>query len=177
MTVTESSLPSTVTLLNGEDPSTQVASPIHPNQTDQHFIVAQVDKLTIVFPSAMVAEMLIIERSKILALPFYEQAVLGCVHNAGQIIPLVSMHPIFRTKAGLTKESLTVVRLADIAGVAGIGLVVDRILGSKSPEQLPNDVFTNDLLLDSEVADLEMWLFRPEVLSSHFWQPQRYFKP
>lgn len=177
MTVTESSLPSTVTLLNGEDSSTQVALPIHSNQTEQGFIIAQVDQLTIVFPSAMVAEMLIIERSKILALPFYEQAVLGCVHNAGQIIPLVSMHSIFRTKAGLTKESLTVVRLADRAGVAGIGLIVDRILGSKSLEQLPPDVFTNDLLLDSANADITMWLFRPEVLSNHFWQPQRYFKP
>lgn len=161
MTVTEYLLPST----------------IYPNQTEQRFILAQVDKLTIVFPSAMVAEILIVERSQILALPFYEPAVLGCVHNAGQIVPLVSMHPIVRTKAGLTKESLTVVRLADIAGVAGIGLVVDRILGSKSPEQLPPDVFTNELSVDSANADIKMWLFRPEVLSSHFWQPQRYFKP
>lgn len=160
MTAVESLLPSTV----------------HSNQTEQRFILAQVDKLTVVFPSAIIAEILIIERSQILALPFYEQAVLGCVHNAGQIVPLISMHPIVRTKAGLTKETLTIVRLANIAEVAGIGLVVDKILGSKSLEQLPPDVFTNELSLDSANADIKMWLFRPEVLSSHFWQPQRYFK-
>lgn len=150
-------------------------SPIHPTQIEQRFILAQLDKLSLVFASAMVAEISIIQRSQILALPFYAQAVLGCVHNAGQIVPLVSMHQIVATKAGLTKESLTVVRLGKMAGaLAGIGLVVDRMLGSSSLDQLPPDVFSTDLSLDLANADIKMWLFRPEVLSDRLWQPQRW---
>lgn len=159
MTIAESSLPYS----------------IHPPQAEQRFTLAQVDRLTLVFPSVMVAEILAIDRSQILALPFYPQAVLGCIHNASRIIPLVSIHQIIGVKVGPIKESLTVVRLSNVAeAIAGIGIVVDRVLGSRKQEQLPPDLFSTNLSIDSEEAGIKVWLFRPEVLSSDLWQPQRW---
>ena len=161
MTVAESSFPSA----------------IDSSQTEQRFTLAQMDRLTVVFPSEIVAEILMIERSQILALPFYTQAVLGCIHNASRIIPLVSIHQIVGAKVGPTKESLTVVRLSNVAeAMAGIGIVADRVLGSRSQEQLPPDVFSTELSIDSANAGIKVWLFRPEILSSHLWQPQRWYK-
>lgn len=46
-------------------------------QPEQRFILVRLDQLTFVFPSTVVAEISIVERSQILALPFYDPAVLG----------------------------------------------------------------------------------------------------
>lgn len=176
MTIAESSLPLAI---HPTQQSAGVGSgcELTQAQTEQRFILAQLDQLTLVFPSATVAEILVIERSQILALPFYAQAVLGCIHNAGLIVPLISIHQIVGAKVGPTKESLTVVRLSNVAGaMAGIGIVADRVLGSRSQEQLPPDVFSTELSIDSANAGIKVWLFRPEILSSHLWQPQRWYK-
>ena len=176
MTIKESSLPLAV---HPHQQSVGVDSgcELTQSQAEQRFILAQLDQLTLVFQSAMVAEILVIKRSQILALPFYDQAVLGCIHNESQIIPLISIHQIVGAKVGPTKESLIVVRLSNVAeAMAGIGIVADRVLGSRAQEQLPADVFSTDLSIDSANAGTKVWLFRSEVLSSHLWQPQRWYK-
>ncbi len=148
---------------------------IQSDQPQQRFILARLDQLTFVFPSTVVAEILIVERSQILALPFYDPALTGVIHNRGQIVPLISMRQIVGIPAGLTGESLTVVRLSDAAGdLVNLGIVVDMTLGIRSPDQLPPDLFSADRLLDSTNSDTKMRLFRPELLGGHLWQPQRW---
>lgn len=146
-------------------------TPIQADQPEQRFILARLDQLTFVFPSTVVAEILIVERSQILAVPFYASAVLGVIHNGGQIVPLISLRQIVGIPAGLTGESLTVVRLSDAAGeLVGLGLVVDMTLGIRSPDQLPPDLFS----ADSTNVDTKMQVFQPELLGSYLWQPQRW---
>ncbi len=149
--------------------------PIHSHQFEQRFILVRLAQLTFVFPATIVAEILIIERSKVLALPFYDSAILGVVHHRGQIIPLVSMHQIVGIPVDPSGESLTAVRLSGAAGeLAGLGLVVDRTLGSSSPDRLPPDLFSTGLLPDSTKTDTKMRLFRPEILGGYLWRPQRW---
>jgi len=142
---------------------------IYSNQLEQRFILVRLQQLTFVFPSTIVAEILVIKRSQILALPFYDSAVLGLVHHNGQIVPLVSMRQIVGISASIFGESLTVVRLSNAAGnVAGLGLVVDQALGSSLLDQLPPDLFS------TTITEPKMRLFRPEILGSYLWQPQRW---
>ena len=109
-----------------------------PIQPPEWFILAKLEHLTLVFPSALVAETFLIERSQILTLPFYDPAILGCVHHTGKIVPLLAVYQFFQLKAGSTRESLTVIRLNGKAGdSAGIGLAVDTIVGRELREQLP----------------------------------------
>lgn len=145
-------------------------------QPEQRFILVRLDQLTFVFPSTVVAEISIVERSQILALPFYDPAVLGVIHNRGQIMPLIAMRQIVGIPAaGLTTATLTVVRLGNAAGdLAGIGLVVDMTLGSRSQEQLPPDLFSADQILEASNFGTKMRLFRPEILGVRLWQPQRW---
>ncbi len=151
------------------------ALPIQSDLPEQRFILAKVDLHTFVFPSTIVTQISLIERSQILALSFYNPAILGIIHHQGQIIPLISLRQIVGMSAGLTKESLSVVCLSDAAGdLAGVGLVVDLILGMRSPDQLPPDLFSGDLLPDSTNTDPKMQLFQPEILGSHLWHPQRW---
>lgn len=91
-------------------------------------------------------------------------------------MPLIAMRQIVGIPAaGLTTATLTVVRLGDAAGdLAGIGLVVDMTLGSRSQEQLPPDLFSADQLLEASNFDTKMRLFRPEILGDRLWQPQRW---
>ncbi|MBR8829312.1 MAG: chemotaxis protein CheW [Gomphosphaeria aponina SAG 52.96 = DSM 107014] len=127
----------------------------------QRFILAQLNELTLVFPAEIVEEILIVEREQILNLPFYDPAVMGCVHTAGGIIPLISLHQIFGLKFNKTKK-IHIVRLNEKAGK--MGLVVERVIGSQNEEQLPPDLFNSD----------KMQLFRPEMINSNLWQPRHW---
>lgn len=139
---------------------------------EQRFIQARLDQVTFLFPSAVVTEILIVERSQILALPFYSPAMLGIIHHAGQIVPLISLHQIVGTGVIVTVERLTVVRLNDAIGAAGVGLVVDRVLGSITKEELPLELFSTALSPNSTNSEPKMRLFQPEILDSSLWQPQ-----
>src|SRR5689334_20224029 len=55
------------------------------------YIVTQVGPQKIGFPSQWVAEIMLVERSQILKLPFYNSRLLGVVHHQGSIIPLVTL--------------------------------------------------------------------------------------
>lgn len=116
-----------------------------------------------------------IERAQILALPFYNPAILGVIHQQGQIMPLISLRQIVGVTAMLSTESLTVIHLGDAAGdLAGIGLVVDRTLGMRSLDQLPPDLFSTGRLADTTNSEQKMRLFRPEIFESRLWQPHRW---
>lgn len=144
-------------------------------QPQQRFILAKLDLFTFVFPSTIVGGILIIERSQILALPFYNPAILGVIYNQGQIMPVISLRQIVGISAMPATESLTVIHLGDaVDALAGVGLVVDRSLGMRSNEQLPPDLFSTEQVPDSSNSEQKMRLFRPEMFDSRLWQPQRW---
>ena len=145
-------------------------------QTEQlqtRFILAQLEHITLVFPSTTVAEIFIVERSQTLALPFYNPVLLGIIHHSGQIIPLISLRQAMGFPVGLSVEVLTVIRLGDAAEeLADIGLVVDKTLGMRSSNQLPPDLFRKDI--PNLASKSKMQLFEPAILASHLWQPRRW---
>lgn len=153
----------------------EIGIPSQSEQLTQRFILAELERLTFVFPATIVAGISIIERSQILALPFYNRAVLGVIHQQSQIMPLISLRQIVGVTAMLSTESLTVIHLGDAAGdLAGIGLVVDRSLGMRSHSQLPPDLFSTERLPDTTNSEQKMRLFRPEIFDSGLWQPHRW---
>ncbi|MBD1868938.1 chemotaxis protein CheW [Leptolyngbya sp. FACHB-671] len=141
------------------------------------YILTQVGDQQFAFPSVCVAEILLIERSQILALPFYDAAILGVVHNHGRIVPLVEIQRLFKKTSGLMRETVNVVQLSqETEHLAGIGIVVDQILDNRSPGQLPDDMLS---VAASKLSGTvsppvqgSIQLFRPELLSDRLWTPQ-----
>lgn len=140
-------------------------------EEQQRYILTQVEQVTFVFPLALVAEIPIVERSQILTMPFYSPVVMGILHHAGRIVPLVSLRQLLGIGKGFATERLTVVQLsAAAAEQAGLGLVVDRTLGMRSHSQLPPDLF--DAVQSNSEPNLR--LFKPELLADSLWQPLRW---
>jgi chemotaxis signal transduction protein len=148
----------------------------------QTYMLARLERFTFVFPSAIIADIVIFSQSQVLAVPFYNPACLGVVHYNGQIVPLVSLRQIFgMSMTGIARSNLTVVRLSSAAeDLADLGLVVDAVLGSSSHDRLPSNLFTADRSLSTTDGELDgdrnMRLFHPEILDSQLWQPQRWLK-
>jgi chemotaxis signal transduction protein len=150
-------------------------STISSSSLEERFILVGLNELTFVFPAILITEILIIERSKILNLPFYSQAILGCVHHAGKIIPLVSLRHVVNGSGGVTRENAIVVLLNPMAGeLAGVGIVIDKVLGSSFRDRLPPNLFDTDCSFDSTNTDTKIRLFRPETIASQIWQLQRW---
>lgn len=141
------------------------------------YILTQIGDQRIAFPSVCVAEVRLIERSQILALPFYDAAILGVVHQHGRIVPLVEIQRLFKKTSGLMRETVNVVQLSqETEYLAGIGIVVDQVLDNRSRGQLSDEAF------DLAASDLpgavplpvkgSVQLFQPELLGDRLWMPQ-----
>ena len=139
--------------------------------SEERFVLASLDKVVWVFPVSLIVEVVIVERDKLLNLPFYDNAILGCIHHGGEIITLVSLQEILGAKGEQIRVKIrgkiTLIRLSKfVEGLGEVGIVVDRILGRKNRNELPETLF-----LPSENSDLR--LFSPEILKSEIWQPVR----
>jgi chemotaxis signal transduction protein len=148
-----------------------------PPSLQDRYILTQVGDQQIAFPSVCVAEVLLIERSQILALPFYDAAILGVVHQHGRIVPLVEIQRLFRKTSGLMRETVNVVQLSqEMEHLAGIGIVVDQVLDNRSRGQLSDEAFELAASVAAPVASAvvagSIQLFRPELLSDRLWMPQ-----
>jgi CheW-like domain len=143
-----------------------------PTQTllADRYILTQVDRLTLVFPAVWVAEIVRLDRSQILDLPFYDPLLLGIVNHNAQITPLIAAARLLETIEPFSlKEKLMVVRLNQLAGsLANIGVVVDRSIGSYTRQELPPELF------EPNQIDPNMLLMRPELMPANLWQPQRW---
>jgi hypothetical protein len=143
-------------------------------KVEQRFILTRVEQLTIVFPSDVVADISIIERSQILILPFYDPRICGILHRSGQIMPLVSLRHLLGIPELMT-ERLTVLRLNPVMGdLAGVGLIVDTTLGTSSTSELPSDLFSSEMFTGSSKFDSKMRLFQAGMLGDLLWQPLRW---
>jgi len=100
------------------------------------YIVTKAGDRLVTFPDVLVSEIIILERNAILALPFYETAIIGVTHHQANVMPLLLLRLLMGEQRTLITESLTVVRLSKIADEldkkswGGVGVIVDRVIGS-----------------------------------------------
>jgi len=138
---------------------------------NNRYIVTKVGEKAITFPDLLVAEIMIIERTSILPLPFYKPAIIGVIHHQANVIPLLLLRLLVGEQRSLLTESLTVIKLSEIANnlnnqhLAGTGIIVDRVVGSLtiseyqelegSKLELPNvkDKFANDFDVASDFVN------------------------
>jgi hypothetical protein len=144
-------------------------------KASERFILTQLERLTLVFPGALVAETLLVDRTQILPLPFYPPIVLGCIHHAGQLVPLVATDRLLGIAAGSLNEQIAVVRLGSEAQqFAGVGLIVERFIGSKTSEQLPSELFNSEIYFPALENDAPLKLFRLQLLNDELFVPLRW---
>jgi len=135
------------------------------------YILTHVGTQQLAFPAQWVAEILLVERSQILNLPFYDPMLLGVIHHHGKIVPLVS---IWQALAGATapnRETLCVVQLSQQAGrLSGIGIVVDRA----SDTRMGDALFPPASLQQDSLPIVPIQFFQPQLLNDSLWKPQRW---
>jgi hypothetical protein len=72
----------------------------------------------------------------------------------------------------MTTERLIVLRLSQQVGhCAGVGLVIDKVLGTKTKEQLPPEFLS--VLQNPSFSNAEIQLFRSDLLTGTLFQPLR----
>jgi chemotaxis signal transduction protein len=133
----------------------------------ERFISTEVAGITLVFPAIWVTEILRIDRSQILELPFYDPLLVGIVHHNSQIIPLISATRLLKVEQFVIPERSIVVKLAPTAGkLANIGFIVDRTIGSVNRQDLPPAIFSTSKTTDG------MLLIHPDLIPTDLWQPR-----
>jgi chemotaxis signal transduction protein len=135
------------------------------SEKKQRFILTKVGELTVVFSSELVAEIGIVERNKIMNLPFYSNRLKGCLYYNGKIISLVDLKTILGLDSLLNKEKMIVVCLSQKAEqFQDVGLIIDKVLGSKNEEELAPEFLTDNQefiklfqleMLDKNLGDLQ----------------------
>ena len=165
------------------------------------YIVAKVGDRLVTFSDVLVAEIMIVERNAILALPFYETAIVGVIHHHATVMPLLLLRLLMGEHRALITESLTVVRLSKIVdnltskNLDGVGIIVDRVIGSLTIDEykdidlnLSEQSDLSDSLsastnptkkISQTVANIKENEYTPIeiILSSiptYIWQPQRW---
>jgi chemotaxis signal transduction protein len=142
-----------------------------PASTDQtsladRFILTQVERQTLVFPATWVAEILRVDRSQILDLPFYDSLLVGIANYNGRMTPLIAAARMLEIEQFSVPERVMVVRLNEAAGkLENVGIIVDRAIGSNNREQLPSELFTTNR---SEA----MVMMHSPLVPASLWQPQ-----
>ncbi len=136
------------------------------------YILAEVGSLTILFPDGWLNEILLVDRSAILPLPFYDSAILGMIHHQGSAIPVLSLASALDGQTVMIPERLTVMYLTrQAAELRGAGLTVDRVVGSMTASQYAQ-------MLDERKTNHKMTYLRIEELTPKLppslWQPRRW---
>ncbi|MFQ3679207.1 MAG: chemotaxis protein CheW [Pseudanabaenaceae cyanobacterium] len=134
----------------------------------RRLVLVALGEQTLAFADNLVAEILLVERSYILPLPFYGAPVLGVINHQGKVVPLVSLRRALGDSAVVLPEQLTAVRLTELApeGLAGVGMVVDRLVGSIVLEELPRFSSLNYVPAESVLAQLVPSLWVPQRWSA-----------
>ncbi|MCG9889952.1 MAG: chemotaxis protein CheW [Thermosynechococcaceae cyanobacterium MS004] len=160
----------------------------------ERFILTKVGTKTLVLPAVWVAEIVRIERSQILDLPFYDPLLIGVMHQDGRIVPLIATARLFQTEQSapqpVLREALMVVRLGSTAGaIAHLGLVIDRAVGSQTRAELPASLFDASVGASVDASAVgstvsnpaepinpidSMVLMNPSWLPLSLWKPQRW---
>ncbi len=117
----------------------------------------------VVFPDAFVSSIIVVDRSSVMAVPFYDRVIAGLIHHQGAVIPLVILRRVFGELSAMLSETFSVVHLSALAGgLEGVGVVVDRVLSSVPAGQYIAS--PDHLSVEALMAQLPLQL----------WQPQRW---
>jgi chemotaxis signal transduction protein len=123
--------------------------------SSSRYIMTEVRQASLAFPAAWVREVLLVDPSRLLRIPFYHPAILGVVHHQGEVVPLAEI-PGSQGGASMQQGFLTVIRLGRLVGsLTGLGIVVDRVMGN--------------VILDPESSTQ---IFTPADLPTQLWYPQ-----
>lgn len=143
--------------------------------SESRFILAKLGDITLVFPTNMVTEILVVERAQLLPLPFYDQVILGCIHHAGKVVPLMATDHLLHTDRSGLQEQFTVIYLSQAAEqLSGVGLTVDRVLGSKPASQLPPGLVEQKKAQVTIDNNNKFWFFLPQFIEHDVWQPKHW---
>jgi len=138
--------------LDYETLASTTANTAQPHQLiapSNRYILAKAGDRTVTFPDVLVSEIIMVDRNAILALPFYEASIVGVIHHQATIMPLLLLILLIGEQRALITESLTVVRLSKAANelnqqpMSGVGIVVDRVIGSLTPEEYQSREYCN----------------------------------
>ncbi len=130
------------------------------------FILTQVASKILVFPATWVAEVLRIDRSFVLNLPFYNRLLVGIVDRNGQALPLINTASLLKLDQPNSSERLVVVRLDRAEeGLINVGLIVDRLIGNTTRSELPTNLFATH-------NSGEMILIQSHMFTSNLWNSQ-----
>ena len=134
---------------------------------EQRFILTQVERLTLVLPAIWVTEIIRIDRSQILDLPFYDPLLVGIADRKGRIVPLIATDRLLAVATGSLAERVVVVLLEDRGDrtLGNVGLIVDRAIGSSRREELPPELFTAD-------RAGSMVMMSSALMPTNLWQPK-----
>jgi chemotaxis signal transduction protein len=130
----------------------------------ERYLMTQVGDLKLVFAATQVTEIVRIEKSKILGLPFYSTLILGIINHNGHLMPLISAHTLLQQEKSTSQELLTAIRLKYASN--DIGIVVDRALGSTTKKHLSAKLFSE------EGRDGSSIMMNSQLISPEVWQPQ-----
>ncbi|QYO62213.1 chemotaxis protein CheW [Leptolyngbya sp. 7M] len=102
---------------------------------NNRYFLTYVGEQRLAVPTKWVAEIILVERSQILSLPFYDSLLLGLIYHQGVIVPLITAHLLLSRQLNsdiplrVLKEKLSVIRLSQSAEhLSGVGIVVDRVV-------------------------------------------------
>ena len=137
------------------------------SELEQRFILTQVEQIVLVLPATWVTEIIRIDRSQILDLPFYDPLLVGITNRNGRIVPLIATDRLLEVAPRSMPERLVVVLFEDRGDLAlgNIGLIVDRAIGSSTRPELPPELFTAN-------RSGSMVAIQSDLVPPHIWQPK-----
>jgi chemotaxis signal transduction protein len=161
--------------------------PLDPSQLGaETYLLTAVGTQALAFPAAWISEIWVVEPTQILTVPFYAPAVMGLVNHHGKVVPLMSAHEVLALRRpdsftdrrldgesgrsqsrayGASSGALSAVCLnSQIASLAGISLVVDRVLHSCARTQL------QQAAVASHLQDSPVQLFQTDFIPESLWQ-------
>ncbi|AFY95798.1 chemotaxis protein CheW [Chamaesiphon minutus] len=155
-----------VAKLSSPNPDRLLPDPGLISALEDRFILTQVTGLTLVFPATWVAEIVRIDRSQILDLPFYDRLLVGIVHHNGLVMPLIAAARLLSAPKSALPERAIVVRLNETQERLGnVGIIVDRAIGSTTGRELPPDIFSTS-------GSGSMVMMQSHLVPGNLWQPQ-----
>jgi chemotaxis signal transduction protein len=142
------------------------------------YLLTAVGTQALAFPAAWISEILVVEPTQILAVPFYMPAVIGLFNHHGKVVPLISAQEVLALNLTdrLTDREPTLAQdraygalsavclNSQIASLAGISIVVDRVLHSCERQQLPEAAAASHLQASS------VQLFQADFIPEALWQ-------
>ncbi len=130
------------------------------------YVLAGLGEKVLALPDYYVLDVMVVDRNYVMRLPFYSPSVVGVTQHQGKIVPLLSLrHLYLKEQNVLLPGQLTVVRLAkSLPELFGVGLIVDRVMGSLSQEQYQQSSY--DMIPIGVILD--------QLAGSH-WLPQRWY--